>query len=89
MSDDEFTQEQKDQVRECDSWVKTLLLRSGIRVVNFSKAADETEAYGLLNVPAKYVGIIDAMHQAIVAARLGQPLPAFVPLPVKAAKRRR
>jgi hypothetical protein len=72
-----------DRTEEIEHWVRMLLLRAGIRLVNFSKASDigPPPPMGLINVPGKYVSIIDAMHQAIVAAANGEKLPEFVPLP--------
>lgn len=64
-----------------DSWVRTLLLRGGFKTINFSAIDDAQRAYGILNMPGKYVVIVDAMHQAMHALARGEPLPEFQPLP--------
>ena len=85
----ELTEEQREILRGVDNWVRTLLVRSGIKIVNFRKEDGEVDAYGLLNTPGKYVAIVDAMHQAIAAASLGMPLPKFAPPPERSVKRKR
>lgn len=73
--------------QQIDNWVKTLLVRAGVQVVSFNKpGTGDTNAYGLLNVPGKYVRIIDAMHVAMHAVARGEPLPEFAPLPEKVRK---
>ncbi len=77
-----------EMARMVANWVKALLIRAGIRVVDFSRG-DEHAALGLIGVPAKYCGVIDAMHAAIDAVAHGEPLPTFTPLPAKASKAKR
>jgi hypothetical protein len=57
---------------QIDSWLKTLLNRCDIGVVRFRDGSN-----GLLNVPNKYVRIIDAMHVAMCNLAAGEALPAF------------
>jgi hypothetical protein len=49
---------------QIDSWLRTLLNR-------------RNGSNGLLNVPNKYVRIIDAMHVAMCNLAAGEALPAF------------
>lgn len=66
-------------------WVREVMRRCGIEVVTFSDGTT-----GLVNVPAKYVAAIDALHQALHAAMIGEDLPAFTseePSKAKKAKR--
>lgn len=87
MADEvEPTEEQLEKIRKIDAWLRTLLNRSGIQTINMSHG-DAPPAFGLLNVPAKYVGIIDAMHIAMVHLSTGQELPEFVPVPLTSEKR--
>lgn len=55
-----------------DAWLKKLLTRAGIQVVSFRDGAN-----GLLNVPNKYVRVIDAMHVALHNLAAGESLPEF------------
>lgn len=78
--EEEFTAEQKAKIEKIESWIKQMLLRSGVRVINFARG-DDPPSYGLLNVPGKYCRIIDTMHIAMVNLALGHDLPEFLPLP--------
>lgn len=55
-------------------WLKTLYRRLGIRTVIFRDGT-----VGLVNVPAKYVAVIDHMHLAMVNLAEGDKLPEFLP----------
>lgn len=59
---------------DIDRWLKTLYRRLGIQVVTFRDGSN-----GLVNVPAKYVAIIDHMHLAMVELAAGESLPEFLP----------
>lgn len=63
---------------QIDVWCRTLFARAGVQVVRFGEGAN-----GLLNVPGKYVLIIDAMHLAMVSLAEGEPLPEFTPVEPK------
>ena len=53
---------------DIDTWVKNLLAKAGVRQVGSL----------LVNVPAKYVSIINCMHGALVELAAGEPLPEVV-----------
>lgn len=59
---------------EIMAWVEELCRRAKVRVHTFP---DGTK--GLINVPAKYVAVIDSMHLALIAVARGEGLPEFEP----------
>jgi hypothetical protein len=59
---------------DIDRWLRTLYRRLGIQVVTFRDGAN-----GLVNVPEKYVRVIDHMHLAMVNLAAGDKLPEFLP----------
>lgn len=65
-------------------WVKELCRRAGIQVVTFRDGSQ-----GLINVPAKYVAVIDSMHVAMteLIESKGTRLPEFVEPEPKKPKR--
>jgi hypothetical protein len=67
-------------------WVRELMRRCGIRVEAFSDGT-----LGLVDVPAKYVAAIDALHRALHHAMIGEDLPEFTreePQPKRIAARK-
>lgn len=67
-------------------WVRELMRRCGVEVVVFRDGSS-----GLLNVPAKYVAIIDQMHIAMMslAESKGLTLPEFLPEEPKSKRKPR
>jgi len=61
-----------DAAKASTKWVRELMRRCKIEVVEWPDGST-----GLLNVPAKYVAAIDALHQALWLAMVGDPLPEF------------
>ena len=59
---------------DIESWLRTLYRRLGIRTVTFRDGS-----LGLINVPAKYVSVIDHMHIAMSNLAAGEKLPEFLP----------
>lgn len=57
---------------EVTAWVRTLCRRAGLRIHLWSDGSS-----GLVNVPAKYVAVIDAMHVALLSIAAGEGLPEF------------
>lgn len=57
---------------EINAWMRRLYALSKIHTVRL-----RDDVLGLVRVPAKYVAIIDAMHQAMTALAHGDPLPEF------------
>lgn len=51
-----------------------MLRRAGVQCVRFNDGS-----CGLINVPAKYVAVIDSMHVAMIHLLNGEPLPEFLP----------
>jgi hypothetical protein len=78
-----------EQCEQIDAWVTGLMRKAGIKTINFATAAEPDGPVGLLNVPGKYVAIIDAMHQAMHALVRGEDLPKFAPPPDRSKKVRR
>lgn len=58
---------------EIDLWIRAMLHAGGVEVVRMGGAN------GLLNVPGKYVLVIDAMHVALVSVAAGDGLPEIIP----------
>lgn len=63
-------------------WCKTLYRRLGIQVVTFRDGSN-----GLVDVPEKYVRVIDHMHLAMVELAAGESLPEFLPVEPKKPKK--
>jgi hypothetical protein len=68
---------------DIERWCKTLYRRAGIQVVTFKEGVN-----GLVNVPDKYVRVIDAMHMAMVNLAAGDSLPEFAPIEATKPKKR-
>ena len=68
---------------EIDKWCVKLYRLSGIEVVRFDGAN------GLVNVPNKYVALLDALHLALVNLSEGLPLPEFAPVEPKKPKKKK
>lgn len=66
-----------------DRFVLELCHRADVKVHTFP---DGTR--GLINVPAKYVAVIDAMHVALVSVARGDGLPEFATPPPRKRGRR-
>jgi hypothetical protein len=57
-------------------WVLALAARCNIRVHRFDDGS-----LGIIDVPVKYVAMIDSLHCAAIAIIRGQQLPKIIPLP--------
>lgn len=68
---------------EINRWLKQLLQRVGIQVITFKDNCN-----GLLNVPSKYVRVIDAMHVALNNLAAGETLPEFTEPEPKVTKKK-
>lgn len=62
------------QARAIDAWIVAVLRRGGVKVIRASDGA-----LNLLDVPQKWVAIIDALSAGVHAAARGQELPEIAP----------
>lgn len=67
---------------ELRDWCLAICRRAGVRVHVF---ADGTT--GLVDVPAKYVAVIDALSFALACLARGEELPELAPMPTRKGKR--
>lgn len=74
---------------DINAWMRKLYARAKIGTVDFRSAGRPNAPLGLIGVPAKYVAVIDAMHQAMTALAHGESLPEFAPVEEKPTKGRR
>jgi hypothetical protein len=74
---------------DINAWMHRLYVLAKIGTVDFRSAARPSAPLGLIGVPAKYVAVIDAMHQAMSALANGEPLPEFAVTEPTTKKRRR
>lgn len=77
MSDAQPTDE------EIVRWVRSICAMAGVRSVQWNDGS-----IGLVDVPMKYLQVIDAMHQGLVCLASGNPLPRLVPVPVEKKRRK-
>lgn len=68
--------------QELEAWMVEVCHRAGVRVHRFDDGS-----MGLVDVPAKYVAVIDALHCALISLLKNQGLPELAPAPLP--KRRR
>jgi hypothetical protein len=72
------------QTAAIDAWIDAVLRRSGVKVRRTSDGNLD-----LLDTPAKWVAIVDALCSGIYAAARGQELPEVTTAPKEKRKRRR
>jgi hypothetical protein len=72
------------QIAAIDAWIDAVLKRGGVKV---HRASDGN--LDLLDAPAKWVAIVDALCSGIYAAARGQELPEVTTAPKEKRKRRR
>lgn len=69
---------------EIDRFVIGICHRAGVRVHHFPDGSR-----GLIDVPAKYVAVIDALHVALMSVAAGDGLPELAPIQEPKKRRKR
>ncbi len=69
-------------VDEAIAFGRAICAAAGIRVHVFPDGTT-----GLIDVPVKYVAVIDALHQALINVCAGEPLPELAPRPPRKGRR--